>query len=38
LQHQAVKVSTQFQITKHLNLVVLLQRTKFFVGVLNLRL
>jgi hypothetical protein len=27
----------QFQITKHLNLVVLFQKAKFFVGVLNLR-
>jgi hypothetical protein len=27
----------QFQITKHLNLDVLAQRAKFFVGVLNLR-
>jgi hypothetical protein len=38
LQHQAVEVSTQFQITKHLNLVVLLQIAKTFLGVLNLRL
>jgi hypothetical protein len=32
LQHQAVEVSTQFQITKHLNLVVLSQRANFFGG------
>jgi hypothetical protein len=32
LQHQAVEVSTQFQITKHLNLVVLFQRAKKFDG------
>jgi hypothetical protein len=32
LQLQAVKVSTQFQITKHLNLVVKLQTTKFLCG------
>jgi hypothetical protein len=32
LQHQAVEVSTQFQITKHLNLVVLFQRAIFFGG------
>jgi hypothetical protein len=32
LQHQAVEVSTQFQITKHLNLVVLFQRAQFFGG------
>jgi hypothetical protein len=32
LQHQAVEVRTQFQITKHLNLVVLFQRAKFFGG------
>jgi hypothetical protein len=32
LQLQAVKVSIQFQITKHLKLVVLLQRDKFFCG------
>jgi hypothetical protein len=32
LQLQAIKVSTQFQITKHLKLVVLLQRAKFLCG------
>jgi hypothetical protein len=32
LQHQVVEVSTQFQIIKHLNLVVLFQRTKKFGG------
>jgi hypothetical protein len=35
LQLQVVKVSIQFQITKHLKLVVLLQRAKFLCGYLQ---